>query len=88
MGAFLVFVDNKTDLAVMFFTVIALYSGMQFLMALLHGQYNTKKTLHYAILSGVFFGASAVAKPTGMFDIIHFAMLLLMQWNRALFGIG
>lgn len=87
MWAFLVFVDNKTDMAVMFFTMIALYAGLQYLQQLTHN-HDGKKVVHYAILSWVFFGASAIAKPTGMFDIIHFAMLLLLQFNWVLLGIG
>lgn len=87
MWAFLVFVDNKTDLSVLFFTVIAIYSGIQFLIALKDNTY-TKYTKHYAILSWLFFAASALAKPTGMFDIMHFAILFFIQWNWILLAIG
>ncbi len=86
MWAFLVFVDNKTDLAVMFFGVLALYVGIQFIAALKHGDHTPLK--QHAILAGLFFAASALAKPTGMFDILHFAMLFLLQWHSAFLVIG
>ena len=112
MGAFLVFVDNKTDLAVMFFSILALYVWIQFVTqingyvnhvedkSLLEIEnteeknkddklvYSKKNILHFAILSGILFAASAVAKPTGMFDFVHFGILLLLQWQILLFGIG
>ncbi len=82
----MVFVDNKTDLAVMFFGVLALYVGIQFIAALKHGDHTPLK--QHAILAGLFFAASALAKPTGMFDILHFAMLFLLQWHSAFLVIG
>jgi hypothetical protein len=56
MGAFLLFVDNKTDLAVMFFSVIALYVGIQFIRFLqAHiaepSHTSHKITIQYAILA-------------------------------------
>lgn len=91
MGAFLIFVDNKTDLAVMFFGVIALYVGIQFMRTLT----DTTKDMHqnkativqYAILAWLFFAASILAKPTWMFDMIHFGVLFLLQWQVMLFGV-
>jgi hypothetical protein len=93
MGAFLLFVDNKTDLAVMFFSVIALYVGIQFiryLQAHIAEPTHTshKITIQYAILAWLFFAAAAIAKPTGMFDIIHFAVLFLLQWNSLFLALG
>jgi hypothetical protein len=43
-------VDNKTDMAVMFFTMIALYAGLQYLQQLTQN-HDGKKVVHYAILS-------------------------------------
>lgn len=86
MGAFLIFVDNKTDLAVLFFTIIAIYTWIQFLLALKHEQWN-KYIKHYAILSWFFFAASILAKPTGMFDVMHFAILFFLQWNWVVLAI-
>lgn len=108
MGAFLVFVDNKTDLAVMFFAILALYVWIQFVTQingyasqvedknsfeiaeddLKQTEYSKKNILHFAILSGILFAASAVAKPTGMFDFVHFGIFLLMQRQILLFGFG
>ncbi len=92
MWAFLVFVDNKTDLAVMFFGVIALYVWIQFIRILSQKNSNIeginhKTVVQYAIIAGLFFAASILAKPTGMFDMIHFAVLFLMQWQVVLFGV-
>ena len=47
--------------------------------------FSKKNILHFAILSGILFAASAVAKPTGMFDFIHFGILLLLQRQVLLF---
>ncbi len=97
MGAFLVFVDNKTDLAVMFLSVIALYVGIQFMRSLAHTTTNEEihdiqmhkgRITQYAILAWLFFAASILAKPTGMFDMIHFGILFLLQWQVVLFGVG
>lgn len=107
MGAFLVFVDNKTDLAVMFFSVLALYAWIQFVRQINgyvdfigdrssleekelseDAPFSKKKILHFAILSGILFAASAVAKPTGMFDFIHFGILFLLQRQVLLFWFG
>ncbi len=92
MWAFLVFVDNKTDLAVMFFWVIALYVGIQFIRILTQKNNGIewvtyKHITQYAMLAWLFFAASILAKPTGMFDMIHFAILFLLQWQFILFGI-
>lgn len=108
MWAFLVFIDNKTDLAVMFFSILALYVWIQFVTQingyvrqvedknsfeiaendLKQTKYSKKNILHFAILSGILFAASAVAKPTGMFDFVNFGILLLMQRQVLLFGFG
>lgn len=104
MGAFLLFVDNKTDMAVMFFGILALYAWIQF-MRTINGYaqakndenfsssddahvYTKKAIVQYTIISAILFTASAVAKSTWMFDIAHFAILLLMQWQVILFGVG
>jgi hypothetical protein len=91
MWAFLVFIDNKTDLAVLFFAVIALYVWVQFIRAV-----RTKAAwgtlaislTHQAIITGVLFAAAALAKPTGLFDVAHFWVLFLLQWEAAIVGIG
>lgn len=55
MGAFLVFVDNKTDLGVMALTVLAMLSGFIFLKHILdnreHGLKLHRDSLKYIIIS-------------------------------------
>lgn len=84
MGAFLIFVDNKTDLAVMFFAVLALYAGIEFLATI---QLKTASKLvirQQAIVAGLLFAAALIAKPTGLFDVVHFGVLFLLQWQAAI----
>ena len=55
MGAFLVFVDNKTDLGVMALTILAILSGFIFLKYVLdnreHGLKLHRDSLKYIIIS-------------------------------------
>jgi len=55
MGAFLVFVDNKTDLGVMALTILAILSGFIFLKYILdnreHGLRLHRDSLKYIIIS-------------------------------------
>ncbi len=88
MGAFLVFVDNKTDLAVMFFAVLALYAGIEFIASILANTATKKTIRQQAIVAGIIFAAAAIAKPTGLFDIVHFAVMFLLQREAALVGLG
>ncbi len=86
MWAFLVFIDNKPDLAVLFFSMIALYAGIKFLLTVQHGASKQEKNQH-AVLSWLFFAAAILAKPTWLFDAVHFAMLFLLQRNWLSFAI-
>lgn len=79
MGAFLVFVDNKTDLGIMALTMLALYSGFLFINQVSKHE-NKKELLQYILLSGVFFGGAILAKPTATFDVINFTVLLITLW--------
>jgi hypothetical protein len=83
MGAFLIFVDNKTDLWVMSLVVLALLSAFRFLKQLLWSSqdFNWK----YMLLSAFFFALAALAKPTGMFDVVSFMTLFvaLYFWSLA-----
>lgn len=79
MGAFLVFVDNKTDLGVMALTILALYSGFFFINQLKDHE-GGRHSLHYVILSGVFFAGAMLAKPTATFDVINFSVTLIALW--------
>lgn len=51
MGAFLVFIDNKTDLGVMALIILAMYSGFYFLRALAeHNKDEHYKRVHQGLL--------------------------------------
>ncbi len=71
MGAFLVFVDNKTDLGVMSLSAVAIFSWL----IMLHQFFKKEKDIwKYAILSWVFFAAAVMAKPTAMLDAAIFGV--------------
>lgn len=80
MGAFLVFVDNKTDLGVMAMTILAILSGFIFLKIVRErvGQSNKldKIALKYVIVSGILFALASMSKPTAFIDIALFGILL------------
>lgn len=81
MGAFLVFIDNKTDLGVMGLTLLALLSGLIFFnkiqQAPTHQTTLDRSTRSYIAVSGVFFALSAMAKPTAFQDALLFGLLLV-----------
>ena len=79
MGAFLVFIDNKTDLGVLALIILALYSGFVFLRQAHHEDemilpiHHHHRTARYLIgLSGFFYAIAALAKPTALFDVVNF----------------
>lgn len=85
MGAFLVFVDNKTDLWVLSLIIWAIISGFVVLRDLDTENFGTitnrqKKAL---LLSWFLYAVAALAKPTAMFDVINFAMYLwwILMWS-------
>jgi len=84
MWAFLVFVDNKTDLGVMAMTILAILSGFIFLKVvserLKENKWLDKHALKYVIVSGIFFALASMAKPTAFIDIALFGLLLLWLW--------
>lgn len=87
MGAFLVFVDNKTDLGIMALTILALYSGFLFINQLsASGQH--KDSMQYAILSGVLFAGAILAKPTATFDVINFTVTLIALRFGGILALG
>ena len=89
MGAFLVFVDNKTDLWLMALTILALLSGFVFIRQIAKSHSVSKKlnkeSLKYIGISGFFFALAALAKPTAFTDIILFGLLLAGLWFSWLF---
>ena len=92
MGAFLVFVDNKTDMGVLALTILALFGGMIFLNHFQKKGIDTdsKQSLKYLILSALFFGFAVMAKPTAFIDVVIFALLLVGFWlnTTTLVGTG
>jgi uncharacterized membrane protein len=96
MGAFLVMVDNKTDLGVMALSLLALLAGMIFLGILQQNpsqaQNNEKKKeiWRYLIIAGVFFSFACLAKSTAFVDIALFGTLLIGLWisPRSALGVG
>ena len=78
MWAFLVIVDNKTDLWVMALSLLALLAGLIFLQ---NRKTNDKKEiLKYVVIAWLFFGFAALAKITAFVDLVLFGLLLV--WLR------
>lgn len=92
MGAFLVFVDNKTDLGVMALTVLAMLSGFIFLKHILdnreHGLKLHRDSLKYIIISGSMFAWALMSKQTAFIDIALFGLLLIGLWIDSIIAIG
>lgn len=92
MGAFLVFVDNKTDMGVLALTILALLGGLIFLNHFQKKGVHTdsKQSLKYLILSALFFAFAVMAKPTAFIDVVIFALLLVGFWlnTTTLVGVG
>ena len=74
MGAFLLFVDNKTDMGVLALTVFAILAGITALNHFREKTANASRndTLKYFIISAVFFAFATMAKPTAFIDIVIF----------------
>jgi len=91
MWAFLVFVDNKTDLGVMAMTVLAMLSGFVFLFYLKEhkdgGRKLNKEWIKYLLISWFMFALASIAKQTAFFDMALFGLLLIGLWFGILFGI-
>lgn len=84
MWAFLVFVDNKTDLWVMAMTILAILSWIIFIN---HIKNHKEKWLEislnnskYVIISWLFFTIASMSKPTAFLDIALFGLLLVWFW--------
>lgn len=84
MWAFLVFVDNKTDLWVMAMTLLAILSWIIFINQVKDHKEKWLKlwteTSKYIMLSWLFFTFASMSKPTAFLDILLFALLLLWLW--------
>ena len=92
MGAFLVFVDNKTDLWVMAMTILAVLSWFIFLKFVRdsheHGTLLLKDSLKYIIVSGFLFALASMSKPTAFLDIALFGFLLVGLWIDVILAAG
>lgn len=91
MWAFLVFIDNKTDLGVMALTALAIMSGIIFLQQIEHDKDSSithKELVWYIWISGFFFAAAAMSKPTAFQDMVLFWLLLAGLWIGAMLVIG
>ncbi len=78
MWAFLVIVDNKTDLWVMALSLLALLAGLIFLQ---NRKSNDKKeVVKYVLIAWLFFGFATLAKITAFVDLVLFWLLLV--WLR------
>ena len=78
MWAFLVIVDNKTDLWVMALSLLALLAGLIFLQN--RKSSDKKEIIKYVIIAWLFFGFAALAKITAFVDLVLFGLLLV--WLR------
>lgn len=80
MGAFLVIVDNKTDLWVMAFSLLALLGGMIFLGIFQEEKIKKSEIIKYLLIAGFFFGIASLAKVTAFVDLALFMIFLLGLW--------
>jgi hypothetical protein len=84
MWAFLVFIDNKTDMWVLTMVIIALLTWFAFLRTYLERKKEEKEHTadinHWLLLSWAFFAFAVLAKPTAMFDVLNFFLLLRWLW--------
>ena len=86
MWAFLVIVDNKTDLWVMALSLLALLAGFIFLQNKKLSK-DKKEILKYIIIAWLFFGFAALAKITAFVDFVLFGLLLVWLWFSSLTSI-
>ena len=82
MWAFLLFVDNKTDMWVLAMTTLAMLSGIVFLRYIHDHKKGEDQTtiVRYVWLSWLIFGLAVAAKPTAFIDVVVFVLLLLALW--------
>ena len=75
MWAFLVIVDNKTDLWVMALSLLALLAGLIFIQ--IRNSNDKKEVLKYVLIAWLFFGFATLAKITAFVDLVLFWLLLV-----------
>lgn len=80
MGAFLLFVDNKTDMGVLALSIMAIFAGFSFINLFYSKNQehtNSSKNLIYLLISAAFFGFSVMAKPTAFIDLVVFGLVMI-----------
>lgn len=83
MWAFLVFVDNKTDLWVMAITILAMLSWFIFIRYISEHKSKwliDKESVKYLIVSWLLFSFASMSKPTAFIDVAIFWVLLCALW--------
>lgn len=83
MWAFLVFVDNKTDLWVMAITILAMLSWFIFIRYIDEHKSKwliDKESVKYLIVSWILFSLASMSKPTAFIDVAIFWVLLCALW--------
>ena len=84
MGAFLVFIDNKSDFGIMYLSCLGLFAGLGYIDYLVK-KYNSdsqddievKEGRNDLYLSGFFFALAVASKVTALFDAMNFIFLLV-----------
>lgn len=84
MGAFLVFIDNKSDFGIMYLSCLGLFAGLGYIDYLVK-KYNAdpqddieiKEGRNDLYLSGFFFALAVASKVTALFDSMNFIFLLI-----------
>lgn len=90
MWAFLVFVDNKTDLWVMAITLLAMLSGFIFIRYIEDSKSKKmfdKESLKYLITSWVLFALAGMAKPSAFIDVVILGLILVWLWLNTIISI-
>ena len=77
MGAFLVFVDNKTDLGVLALTLVGLLAVFVWLRQRTVDKKVTAQFRFGLIFSAVFLGLAVASKPTAIIDVAIVTLLLI-----------
>ena len=82
MWAFLVFVDNKSDLWVFALTILAMLSWFVFIRYISEHDHDSfdKESMKYLIVSWIFFSLACMSKPTAFIDVAIFWVLLCALW--------
>ena len=87
MWAFLVIVDNKTDLWVMALSLLALLAGLIFLQNRKFSG-EKKEMIKYVLIAWLFFWFATLAKITAFVDFVLFGLLLVWLWFSSITSLG